>query len=279
MFGLSEATITLITSYAVKIGGVLLALFVANLIAGWVGSLVERRLTKVKFDNTLTRFFARSARWAILIMAVLACLGVFGIETTSFAAVIGAAGLAVGLAFQGTLGNFAAGIMLLVFRPFKVGDVISSGGVVGGVVEIDLFTTTLDTPDNRRMIVPNGTLFGATIENVTHHSTRRVDISVGADYGADVDATRKVLEKAAATVTSGLHEPAPQVFLASLGASSVDWQVRVWCKTEDYWTCFQETTRAIKVEMDIAEIGIPYQTVDINIAGGDLADALLKTAA
>ena len=221
MFGLSESTIALVTGYAVKVGGVLIALFIANLIAGAVAGTIDKRLTKAKFDATLTRFFAKFVRWAILIMAVLACLGVFGIETTSFAAVIGAAGLAVGLAFQGTLGNFAAGIMLLVFRPFKVGDAISAAGVVGSVQAIDLFATTLDTADNRRLIVPNGALFGATIDNINHHPVRRCDVSVGAAY----------------------------------------------------WDCFQETTRAIKVEMDAAGIGIPYNTVDVNLVSGALPTA------
>lgn len=276
MFGLSEATIALMTGYIVKIVGVLIALFIANLVAGWVGGLVSSRLTRVKFDATLTRFFGKLTRWAILVMAVLACLGVFGIETTSFAAVIGAAGLAVGLAFQGTLGNFSAGIMLLVFRPFKVGDVISAAGVVGGVQEIDLFTTTLDTPDNRRLIVPNGSLFGATIENITHHPVRRCDVPVGVAYGADIDATRAALARAAASISVQAEGRDPQIFLVGLGASSVDWQVRVWCPTARFWDAHQQTVQAIKRELDAAGIGIPYNTVDVNVAASAELAAMLK---
>jgi len=218
-----------------------------------------------KFDPTLTRFFANMARYAILVGVGLGCMGVFGIETTSFAAIIGAAGLAVGLAFQGTLSSFSAGIMLLVFRPFKVGDVVAAGGVTGVVEEIELFTTEFKTPDNRKVIVPNSAIFGSTIENITHHPTRRVDISVGCEYSAEIDKCRDVLESMTKTLPKVLPEPAPQVFLKELGSSSVDWQVRVWCKTEDYWDVWQATTRATKMALDAAGIGIPFPQMDVHL--------------
>jgi small conductance mechanosensitive channel len=251
----------------IKTAGALALIFVAWVIAAWVGRIVARRLERVQFDLTLTRFFASVTRYTILVMALLACLSIFGVQTTSFAAVIGAAGLAVGLAMQGTLSNFAAGIMMLVFRPFTIGDVVEAGGVRGKITAIELFTTTFDTPDNRRFIVPNSLIFGATIENVTYHATRRVDVSVGADYGADIDATRAVLEKAVASVPGRIEEPAAQVFLQQLGGSSVDWQVRVWCNTEDYWDVYQATVRAVKREMDAASIGIPFPQMDVHLDG------------
>lgn len=259
------------TTWGLRVIGVLVALFIAKLVAGWAKRSITNTLEKRKFDQTLTRFFANMARYAILAGAVIGCLGVFGIETASFAAVIAAGGLAVGLAFQGTLSNFAAGVMLIVFRPFKVGDVISVAGMVGAVEELELFTTELTTPDKRRLIIPNSAIFGATIENITHHETRRVDVPVGTDYGADIDETRKVLEEMAPKIPGVLSDPAPQIFLAGLGASSVDWQVRVWCKTSDYWDVLQATIRDTKVALDGAGIGIPFPQTDVHFDGDALA--------
>jgi small conductance mechanosensitive channel len=153
----------MLTSYAVKIVGVIVVLFIAWIIAAWVARIATGALRKMKVDETLTRFVGKTARWAVLLLAILGCLGLFGVDVTSFAVVLGAMGLAIGLAFQGTLSNLAAGVMLLIFRPFKVDDVVSVGGVTGKVIEIELFSTILDTPDNRRMIMPNSAIFGAVI--------------------------------------------------------------------------------------------------------------------
>jgi small conductance mechanosensitive channel len=201
-------------------------------------------------------------------MALLAALGMFGIRTTSFAAVIGAASLAIGLAFQGTLSNIASGVMLLIFRPFTVDDVINAAGITGKVIEIGLFTTAFDTLDNRRIFVPNALIFGGTIENVTFHEKRRVDVSVGTDYGADLDEVRAVLDAAVATVQGILDDPEPQVYLVELGGSSIDWSVRVWCVTDDYWEVRERTTRAVKIALDTASIGIPFPQMDVHLDGG-----------
>jgi small conductance mechanosensitive channel len=251
--------------HAPKVVGVLLALFVAWIIANWTERAVRAGLEKRDFDATLTRFFAKLARYLILIGAVLGCLGVFGIQTASFAAVLAAAGFAVGMAFQGTLGNFAAGIMLLAFRPFKVGDFVEVNGETGTCEHIDLFTCEFRTLDNKKLIIPNGAVFGSTITNYTGYDTRRVDIDVGADYSASLDETRAVLEKAAASIPGMIQDPAPQVVLKALGGSSIDWQVRVWCKTEDYWDVWQATTRACKVSLDEAGIGIPFPQQDVHL--------------
>ena len=248
-----------------KVLGVLLALLFAWVLAGWAERGVRAGLEKRHFDATLTRFFAKLARYLILIGAVLGCLGVFGIQTASFAAVLAAAGFAVGMAFQGTLGNFAAGIMLLAFRPFKVDDFVEVNGEMGTCEHIDLFTCEFRTTDNRKLIIPNGAVFGSTITNYTGYETRRVDISVGAEYSADVDATRAALEKAAANIPGMVKNPAPQVFLKGLGDSSVDWQVRVWCKTADFWNVWQATVRACKVSLDEAGIGIPFPQQDVHL--------------
>ncbi len=264
---ISEETWILITQYATRVVGVLVLLFVGWLVAGWAGRLVWRGCERAKLDPTLGKFFAKMARWAILIFVVLACLGVFGVNTTSFAAVLAAAGLAVGLALQGSLSNFASGVMLLIFRPFKVGDVVTISGCTGKVDEIELFTTRIDTADNRRLILPNSAVFGTTIENITFHSKRRVEVAVGVEYSADIDKTRAVLEKAAKGVLGILEDPAPQVLLSQLGASSVDWSVRVWCATSDFWTVKEAATRAVKMALDEAGIGIPFPQMDVHLDG------------
>lgn len=244
---------------------VLIILFVTWIISGILSRVVTRGLEKAKFDETLTKFFAKMARWAVMALGLLGCLSIFGIETTSFAAVLGAMGLAIGLAFQGTLSNFASGVMLLVFRPFKVGQYVKVGGEAGTVNEIDLFATTLDTVDNRRVIIPNSSVFGATIENVSHHSKRRIDVNVGTEYAADLDQTRAVLEGVLANLKNTLKEPEPVVMLQELGGSSIDWQLRVWVKADMFWEVKQQLIRATKYALDRAEIGIPYPQMDVHL--------------
>jgi len=237
----------------------------AWIVAGWVRHLIDRSLTRVSFDATLTKFFASASRWLVLLLAVLGCLGIFGVETTSFAAVIGAAGIALGLAFQGTLSNFAAGIMLLVFRPFKVGDVVTIAGQTGTICSIELFTSALDTFDNRRFVIPNGAIFGTVIENISHHSIRRVEVTVGVDYAADIDRTRLVLTAAAGQVPGRLEDPAPAIKLLELAASSVNWSVRVWARSSEYGDVKQATIRSVKMALDEAAIGIPYPQMKVHL--------------
>jgi small conductance mechanosensitive channel len=241
------------------------ALFAAWIVAGWARRGMLASFERTGFDPTLGRFFANLVRYAVLAAAVLGCLGVFGIETTSFAALIAAGGLAIGLAFQGTLSNFAAGAMLLVFRPFRVGDVVVVDGTIGTVQEIELFTTELTAFDNRRVIVPNASIFGSKIENLTHHPTRRVEVAVGTEYAADLDRTRGVLESVLAATEGILEDPPTQVLLAELGDSSINWKVRAWCKTEDYWTVFERLLRNSKYALDEAGIGIPFPQRDVHL--------------
>ena len=264
-----------LAKWGLKLVGVFVAVVIAFMVAGWTRRAMLVSFERTHFDATLGRFFANMARYGILVAAVLGCLGVFGIQTTSFAAVIAAGGLAIGLAFQGTLSNFAAGVMLLAFRPFKVGDVIVVAGTVGTVQEIELFTCELTALDNRRIIIPNSAIFGATIENLTHHPQRRVDISIGTTYSADTDRVRAVLEDTLGKVQGVLADPAPQVFLKGLGASSVDWQLRGWCSTADYWDVWQRIIRDAKAALDREGIGIPFPQRDVHL-DPDVLQALKK---
>ncbi|RLB61699.1 MAG: mechanosensitive ion channel family protein [Deltaproteobacteria bacterium] len=266
-YSLLESLTPQLISYGMRIIGVLFVLWLAFKVANWLQRRITRGLKKKKFDETLSMFFGTLARWLIILGAVLACLGVFGIETTSFAALIGAAGLAVGLAFQGTLSNFSAGIMLLVFRPFKVGDLVNTAGQLGIVKEIGLFVTELDTLDYRHIIVPNSQVASGIIENISANDKRRVDIDVGVVYSADIDQTREVLEKAAKSVPGRDKDEGHQVMLKGLGGSSVDWQVRIWCKTDDYWDVWQATITAVKRELDAAGLGIPFPQMDVHLDG------------
>ncbi|HMO85873.1 MAG TPA: mechanosensitive ion channel, partial [Lacipirellulaceae bacterium] len=233
--------------------------------SNWISSLVRLALARVRFDETLTLFLAKLVRWLILLMVGLSCLGYFGVETTSFAALLGAAGLAIGLAFQGTLSNFAAGGMLLIFRPYKVGDVVNVAGFIGKVAEIELFTTTLDTFDRRRVFVPNSSIYGAVIENITFHPVRRAEANVGVAYSADIDQTRAALERAVRSVSLVVSDPAPDVMLLELGASSVNWVVRGFVPREQFGDGKQAIVRAVKQELDRVGIPIPFPQMDVHL--------------
>lgn len=236
-------------------------------IAGWIKGMTTKACRKANVEETLARFLGNMIRYLVLFAGGIAILGTLGVETTSFAAILAAAGFAVGMALSGMLGNVAAGVMLLFFRPFKVGDVANAGGTTGKVIEIGLFTTTFDTPDNRRIIVPNGAIFGGTIENVSFHDTRRVDVEVGTDYGADIDQTREILMATAKACTDVFQDPEPAAALTGLGGSSIDWTVKVWVNAGDYWAVKDQLTRDIKYALDGAGIGIPYPQMDVHLDG------------
>lgn len=258
---------TMIERYGIAALKVIVILFIGWLIASWTRRIVRKAMNNAGVDLTLTKFASNMARWAVLALVLTMVLGIFGIETTSFAALIAAGGLAIGFAFQGALGNMAAGVMLLVFRPFKVGDTIKAAGVLGKVDEIELFTTTLDTPDNRRLIIPNGAVFKSTIENISHHATRRIDVAVGVDYSADIDKTRAVLEKVVASIDLALADPAPAVSLGALGDSAVGWTCRIWVKKEHFGGAKESLTREIKMQLDAAGIGIPFPQMEVHVDG------------
>lgn len=250
-----------------------IALALAFLIVGWWGArigegLVERTLNRLKIDAMLVRFGASIARWTILVLVIISALGALGISTFSFAAVLGATGLAIGLALKDVLASLASGVLLLVQRPFKVGDFVRAGGETGTVVEVGLFNTLLNTPDNKRIVVQNRKVFGANIENVSFHPKRRVDIPVGVSYDADIDTTRAALLEAATAVSQtpgALEDPAPAIVLDGLGDSSVNWQVRVWANSADFLAVRQATIRQIKMTLDEKGLAIPYPQMDVHL--------------
>ena len=269
----SEATSHLLLKVVLPAGLALLALVVTYFVAKLVSRWIAQGLCK-QVDKTLGRFAGKFTFYSIMVVAGLAILQTAGFSITSFAAIMAAAGFAIGLAFQGTLSNFASGILLLVFRPFKVGDVITAGGVTGKVNEIDLFTTTFDTPDNRRLIVPNSSIAGATIENVSYHKERRVDVVVGVAYAASLDATRAVLTSAAESLAEKIvlgEGRGYQILLSNLGASSVDWTVRVWTATPNFFAVKEALTCEIKHKLDQHGIEIPFPQMQLHYSQPALA--------
>ncbi len=264
---LVEEIVPLVTTYGIRVLGVVAVVWVSFKIAGSVQRGVTQGLRLRKFDETLSIFFGNMLRWLLILGTILACLSVFGIETTSFAAVIGAAGLAVGLAFQGTLSNFAAGVMLLVFRPFKVGDYIVAAGKEGVVAELGLFVTAIDTLDNRRIYLGNTSVGSGVIENYTEHPVRRVDIDVNIAGSEDIDASRKALEAAGEQVPGRDATRGSQVFLKGFGGGMTMWQVRVWCASESYWDVWQATVRAVGYELAGARVAMATPAMNVTVAG------------
>ena len=232
---------------------------------------VRRVLEKGGADPIIVGFVGSITYIALLAFVVVAALGQLGIQTTSFIAILGAAGLAVGLALQGSLANFAAGFLMIIFRPFKVGDFIEGAGVAGVVKEIQIFTTTLKTGDNKTIIIPNSKISGDNITNYSAEENRRVDMTVGVAYEADLSKVRDVLQDIISKDDRILSDPATQIAVAELADSSVNFVVRVWTKNADYWGVKFDMTETIKNRFDEAGIGIPFPQRDIHIVSGSAA--------
>jgi len=252
----------LIVSTAKAIVVVVVGWTLANIVCG----AVRRRMNAMKdMDLTLSGFVSSLVRWAILLMVGVAVLALFGIEATSVVAVMGAATLAIGLALQGTLSDLAAGFMLILFRPYKIGQYVDIGGTAGTVVDLNLFVTELVTPDNVQVIVPNGQAWGAIITNYSAHDTRRVDLVFGIDYGDDANSAMQIILNVATADERVLKDPEPWVRVTNLGDSSVDLTSRIWCKAADYWDLKFHLTQAVKEAFDRDGISIPYpHTVEIH---------------
>jgi small conductance mechanosensitive channel len=263
----------LVTSYGLSVVGAIVILIAGFVIAGWVRGSVGKALGRVKkVDETLRSFFSSLAYYAVIVFTVVAVLAQFGVQTTSFIAVIGAAGLAVGLALQGTLSNVAAGVMLLLFRPFKIGDYIEGGGLAGTVKGITLFVTELATPDNVQIIAPNSQLWGSAIKNYSFHATRRVDIAIGIAYEDDIEKALAAIVDEAKKDARVLPDPAPMAAVTDLGDSSVNFVVRVWCNAADFWGLKFDLTKNLKNRMDAENITIPYPQRTVHTVTGAAAE-------
>ena len=247
-----------IVTYGIRVVGAVVFLIVGRMIAGFVKGLVKRVLEKRGIDVAVAGFLSNLLYALVLIGVLIAVLGQFGVETASFIAVLGAAGFAVGFALQGSLSNFAAGVMILIFKPFKLGDFVDAAGVAGTVAEIQLFNTILNTPDNVRIIVPNGQIYGGTIKNFSANDKRRVDFSFGISYGSSI---REAISAIQALVDADSRidkEPAPFYGVGELADSSVNLTVRVWCNKGDYWNVKFDLTRQVKDDFDLKGIEIPF---------------------
>lgn len=255
----------LLTVYGLKVVAALAIFVVGRWVAKGVRKLVERLMTKSKVDPTLVSFTANLAYIGLLAFIVIAALGQLGIQTTSFIAVLGAAGLAVGLALQGSLSNFAAGFLLIIFRPFKVGDLIEGAGVFGVVEAIQIFTTQLKTADNKTVIVPNAKLTDDNIVNWTVKGTRRVDMVFGIGYEDDIDNARALMAEIIAADDRVLKNPEPQIAISELADSSVNFVVRPWVKVNDYWGVYFDLTEKIKKAFDANGVSIPFPQRDVHV--------------
>lgn len=241
-----------------RVVGALVVLVLGYLAARLARRLVRRLLVRMEAAPAVTSFAARLTYATILILAVVATLARFGVETASFVAVLGAISFAIGFALQGSLANFAAGVLILVLRPYKIGDFITAAGVMGTVKDIQLFTTVLATPDNVQVLVPNGRIYGEIITNFSVLDTRRMDLGVGIAYAASIQKALDVLREVVAADARALTDPAPQFLVSALGDSSVDLTVRLWAKSGDFWPLKFDLTRKIKEAFDDHGIEIPF---------------------
>jgi len=259
--------------YAMKVVLALLILWIGSKIARWLGKKVQNNAVKApNVDDTLAQFIGSLVRYAVMAMVFIAAIGQVGVQTASLVAMLGAAGLAIGLALQGTLSNVAAGAMLMLFRPFKIGDMVNITGEEGVVTDMSIFTTELTTVDHVQVIIGNGEVWGSTIQNLTAKGIRRVDNNFGIDYDDDIDKAFKVIMKTAASHPKVLSEPAaPWAKVTGLGESSVDIQSRVWCKSEDYWDVMFDLNKMVKEAFDKNGISIPYP---ISVESGDCGPIL-----
>ncbi|PIW27640.1 MAG: mechanosensitive ion channel protein MscS [Rhodospirillales bacterium CG15_BIG_FIL_POST_REV_8_21_14_020_66_15] len=254
------------TEYGMSVLGAVVILILGWWFAGWAKRAVTKALDRVKsLDDTLTPFLSSLVRYVILAFVVVAVLNQFGVQTTSIIAVLGAAGLAIGLALQGTLQNVAAGVMLLVLRPFKAGDFIDAAGQAGTVVEIGLFTTELKTPDGIFKSVPNSSLWNATITNFSRNSTRRIDFVASISYGDDLPGAMELLKGMLDADPRILKDPAPEVMTWAMAASSVDINLRAWVATADYWPTLFDLRKTVKLGLEQAGFTIPFPQQDVHM--------------
>lgn len=254
---------TWVTLYGVKVVVALFIFIIGKWVAKKLASVAERVMRNREIDETLANFTSSMVHYALLIFVVIASLGQVGIQTASFVAIVGAAGLAIGLAMQGSLSNFAAGVLIIIFKPFKIGDFVEMAGTSGVVENIMIFTTEMKTGDNKKVIVPNSSILGGIITNYSANDTRRVDLVMGIGYSDDIDKAKRVLGELVNADERVLKDPAPLIAVSELADSSVNFVVRPWVKSADYWAVYFDLTEAVKKRFDQEGISIPYPQQDV----------------
>ena len=258
-----------INEYAIPWGiniAMAIAIYViGKIVVGFILSIFRRVMAKSKYDAMLVDFLEAIISAILMLFVIVASLDQLGVDTTSLVAILGAAGLAIGLSLQDSLKNFAAGVMLLVFKPFKSGDFVEAGGTAGTVNKIGIFTSTMTTPDNKEIIVPNGAIYSGTITNFSAKATRRVDMVVGIGYDADLLKAKQVLQEMVAADSRILQEPAPTIAVAELADSSVNFVVRPWVQSADFWDVKFDFTEAVKLRFDKEGISIPFPQMDVHL--------------
>jgi len=261
----AELIQALVIQYGVKVLMALVIFVIGKWVVKRLSAVLEKLMEKNAVDPAIRHFTGSLVYYALLIFVCIAALGQLGIQTASFVAIVGAAGLAIGLALQGSLSNFAAGVLLLIFRPFKVGDFVEAAGTSGVIQNIQIFTTELHTGDNKKVIVPNGRIISGNIINYSANDTRRVDLVFGIGYQDDIDAARAIIESLLAADERVLDEPKPLVAVVALADSSVNFVCRPWVKSSDYWPVHYSLTEAVKKAFDANGISIPFPQQDVHL--------------
>jgi len=256
---------SVVANYGLQVLGAIATLIIGIWIAKIISKFVGKALKKKEVDETLAKFLVSLAKIGLITFVIISAASQVGIQTASFVAVIGAAGLAIGFALQGSLSNLAAGVMLIIFKPVKVGDYIEGGGSTGVVESVGIFVTTLVTVDNKVVYIPNATLTGGNITNFTAKDTRRVDMVFGISYGDDIDKARSAINEVINANSKILKEPKPDILVSELGDSSVNFNVRPWVNTADYWAVYFDVHEQIKKKFDEQKISIPFPQRDVHM--------------
>lgn len=259
-----EAETSLIAQWLMNIAFAIAIVFIGRIVVKWLVKLIRKLMVRSDFDPILVNFAGSIANAILLLFVLIAALDQLGVDTTSFIALLGAAGLAVGLALKDSLQNFAAGVMMIIFRPFKLGDFIEAGGVTGVVEKISVFSTLMRTGDNREVIIPNGQIYAGAITNFSARETRRIDMVFGIGYDDDMLAAKKIMEEILKNHSLVLEEPAPGVAVSELADSSVNFNVRPWVNSGDYWAVRSDLIEQIKLAFDEKGISIPYPQMDVH---------------
>ncbi len=262
---LTKLSMDLVTELGLKLASAVLIFVIGRWVAKAILRVAKGVMARAELEETLSRFLGNLLYVVLMTIVIITTINQLGIQTTSLLAVLGAAGLAVGLALQGSLANFAAGVLIVAFRPYKVGDYIEAGGTAGTVEAVQIFTTVLKSPDNRRIIVPNAQMTAGTITNYSANDTRRIDLVAGVSYADDLDKVRRILRAIVAADSRVLAEPAPTIAVSELADSSVNFVVRPWVSSADYWAVYFDLTEQIKKRFDEEGVSIPFPQRDVHV--------------